>query len=122
MKFCGNCDNMFYIRIDEENPNNLNYYCRHCGNSESSLEGNLCIIDTNMKETETSFDYIINEFTKMDPTLPRINNILCPNEDCSTNTQEGANKREIIYIRYNNVDMKYLYLCSTIDKIWKANN
>ena len=45
MKFCENCDNMFYIRIDEKNPNNLNYYCRHCGNSESSLEGNLCIIE-----------------------------------------------------------------------------
>ena len=81
MKFCGNCDNMFYIRIDEENPNNLNYYCRHCGNSESSLEGNLCIIDTNMKETETSFDYIINEFTKRG--APRY----CFNTHCSSTTK-----------------------------------
>jgi aspartate carbamoyltransferase regulatory subunit len=112
---------MFYIRIDEQNPNNLNYYCRQCGNSEANLENNLCIIDTNMKETETSFDYIVNEFTKLDPTLPRINNILCPNDDCVTNTHEGSNKREIIYIRYNNVDMKYLYLCSTCDNIWKSN-
>ena len=119
MKFCNNCDNMLYIKINDDI---IQFYCRHCGNSETNLDKNLCIINTNLKETETSFDYIINEFTKMDPTLPRINNILCPNEKCSTNTQEGANKREIIYIRYNNIDMKYLYLCSTCDKIWKANN
>lgn len=43
MKFCSNCDNMFYIKIDENDPNSLNYYCRHCGNTDSNLDENVCI-------------------------------------------------------------------------------
>ena len=124
MKFCENCENMFYIHIDEKNANNLNYFCRHCGNLKDDLEGSLCIINTNVNKSDTSFEYIVNEFTKLDPTLPRVNNVVCPNSECSTNPQEGEDlkEREIIYIRYNNTDMKYLYLCSTCDHIWKADD
>jgi aspartate carbamoyltransferase regulatory subunit len=56
----------------------------------------------------------------MDPTLPRINNILCPNAECKTNTEDVP--REIIYIRYDNVNMKYVYLCSECDVVWKTED
>ena len=31
-------------------------------------------------------------------------------------------KREIIYIRYDDVNMKYVYMCSECSVIWKTNN
>ena len=56
----------------------------------------------------------------LNPTLPRISNILCPNPDCPTNTKDEP--REIIYIRYDDVNMKYINLCSTCDTVWNTND
>ena len=64
---------------------------------------------------------MINEFTKMDPTLPRITNIKCPSVNCPSNKDEGAPPAEIIYLRYDDVNMKFVYLCSVCDTIWKLN-
>ena len=120
MHFCSNCKNMYYIRINAENPNKLVYYCRNCGNEDQLLAiDNVCVSRTQIKKSEQSFNHIINKYTKLDPTLPRMNKVLCPNADCKTNTEEA--EREIIYIRYDDVNIKYVYLCSTCDTIWKTN-
>ena len=119
MHFCSNCKNMYYIKIDEDNPNSLLYYCRNCGNEDNLItEDNICVSKTQIKKGEKSFSHIINKYTKLDPTLPRINNILCPNKDCATNTKNEP--REIIYIRYDDVNINYVYLCSTCDTTWKS--
>jgi DNA-directed RNA polymerase subunit M/transcription elongation factor TFIIS len=111
---------MYYIRINEDDPNKLVYYCRKCGNEDLLLASeNVCVSKTFIKKSEQSFNHIINKYTKLDPTLPRINNILCPNQDCSTN--KDGKEREIIYIRYDDVNMKYVYLCSECDTVWKVN-
>ena len=120
MHFCTNCNNMYYIRINSDNPNKLVYYCRNCGDENQLLSvDNVTVSKTIVKKTEQSFNYIINKFTKLDPTLPRINTILCPNPDCPTNTKDK--EREIIYIRYDDVNMKYAYLCSECDTVWQTN-
>lgn len=120
MHFCNICSNMYYIRIDADNPNKLVHYCRKCGNEDTLLAvENVCISKVNVKKSEQSFNHIINKYTKLDPTLPRINNILCPNSDCETNT--NGKDREIIYIRYDDVNMKYVYLCSECNTVWKIN-
>jgi DNA-directed RNA polymerase subunit M/transcription elongation factor TFIIS len=110
---------MYYIRINSEDPNKLVYYCRNCGNEDSSVTvQNVCVSKTNLKNSDKSFSHIVNKYTKLDPTLPRINTILCPNSECYTNTKDEP--REIIYIRYDDVNMKYIYLCSCCDTTWKA--
>ena len=120
MHFCANCQNMYYIRIDTDNPNKLIYYCRKCGNEDKLLTAeNVCVSTTQIKKGNQSFAHIINKYTKLDPTLPRISTILCPNPECKTNTKDEA--REIIYIRYDDINMKYVYLCSTCDTIWKTD-
>lgn len=120
MHFCSNCQNMYYIRINPEDPNKLVYYCRNCGNEDKLLTiDNVCVSKTQIKKSEQSFNHIINKYTKLDPTLPRINKVLCPNHECKTNTDNE--EREIIYIRYDDTNMKYVYLCSTCDTIWKTN-
>ena len=121
MHFCSKCENMYYIRINAENTNRLVYYCRKCGNEDSALASeNICVSKTQLKKTEQSFNHIINKYTKFDPTLPRINNILCPNQDCATNVD--GKEKEIIYIRYDDVNMKYVYLCSECDTVWQIKD
>jgi DNA-directed RNA polymerase subunit M/transcription elongation factor TFIIS len=111
---------MYYIRIDSENTNKLVYYCRHCGNEDTQLTvENVTVSKTQLKRTEQKFTHIINPYTKLDPTLPRINRIPCANPECETNV--GKKEREIIYIRYDDVNMKYIYLCTTCDTVWKAD-
>ena len=122
MKFCEKCDNMFHIRVSEENQqdtgNSLVYYCRNCGNSESNIIESICVSKIQIKRTEQKIMNTVNEFTKMDPTLPRLDNIPCPNEDCPSNN--GSDK-EVIYIRYDDTNLKFIYLCVNCDKIWKSS-
>jgi aspartate carbamoyltransferase regulatory subunit len=98
----------------------LVYYCRKCGNEDKLLAiENVCVSKTQIKKSDQTFNHIVNKYTKLDPTLPRVNTILCPNTDCLTNTEDK--EREIIYIRYDDANMKYVYLCSECDTVWKTN-
>ena len=106
MKFCTGCNNMYYIQISEDNGNNIIYYCRNCGNK---------------KETQ-NFNHIINKYTKLDPTLPRIYNVKCPNIGCRTNAEHDKAPTEVIYIRYDDINMKYLYMCTECDTTWKTDD
>ena len=121
MHFCSQCQNMYYISIDPNDSNKLVYYCRNCGNKDSDLSiENVTVSKVQLKKSQQEFSHIINKYTKLDPTLPRVTKILCPNADCDTNKDDTP--REIIYIRYDNQHMKYVYLCSTCETVWKAED
>ena len=121
MHFCNQCQNMYYISIDPNDSNKLVYYCRNCGNKDSDLSiENVTVSKVQLKKSQQEFSHIINKYTKLDPTLPRVTKILCPNADCETNKEDTP--REIIYIRYDNQNMKYVYLCSTCETVWKAED
>ena len=122
MKFCVKCDNMYYIGISPENPNSITHYCRHCGHIDEiySSEG-LCVLNTQLRQNEQRFNHIINPYTKFDPTLPRIYNVKCPNGACVTNS-ENAKPAEVIYMRYDDQNLKYLYICVDCDTIWKTDD
>jgi DNA-directed RNA polymerase subunit M/transcription elongation factor TFIIS len=128
MHFCLICQNMYYISIDAEDSNKLVYYCRNCGHVDNnngksiSNSKNIFITHTNLKKKEQEFGHIVNQYTKLDPTLPRVNNVLCPNDDCLTNTDPDKNLKEIIIIRYDDKNMKYISLCSTCDTVWKTED
>ena len=121
MHFCSQCQNMYYISIDTDNTNKLVYYCRNCGNKDANLSTeNATVLKLQLKKSEQEFSHIINKYTKLDPTLPRVTNILCPNADCLTNKEDKP--KEIIYIRYDDQNMKYAYLCSSCDTVWKTDD
>lgn len=121
MHFCENCNNMYYLKIADDDENNLIYYCRNCGHEDTTLTtSNICVSKTQIKRSEQKYSHIINEYTKMDPTLPRINTIRCPNQLCKSNKDENI-KREVIYIRYDDINMKYIYLCAVCDTMWKTD-
>ena len=117
MKFCVKCDNMYYISIDETDSNNLNYYCRFCGNKDEQIANNgVVVLKTQFKKSEQKFNHMVNKYTKYDPTLPRKNNIKCPNEKCNVSSCE------IIYLRYDDENMKYLYICEKCEFTWKTDD
>jgi DNA-directed RNA polymerase subunit M/transcription elongation factor TFIIS len=126
MNFCNLCENMYYMRINENADEELQFYCRKCGNTDEILNKNfLCLSEYNGENDNDSIIQSVNKYTKYDPTLPHIHNIKCPNNICVTNKNSDENnenkKNEIVYIRYNNIDMKYVYLCCNCDHIWKSD-
>jgi DNA-directed RNA polymerase subunit RPC12/RpoP len=112
---------MLYIALDAEDTNKLTYYCRHCGNVDTTItqEGH-CVLQSQLKKGEQKFQHMINPYTKLDPTLPRIYTMKCPNESCETNHTEKA--AEVIYMRYDDRNMKYVYICVTCDTTWKTDD
>jgi DNA-directed RNA polymerase subunit M/transcription elongation factor TFIIS len=130
---------MYYIRLSSDEEDKLIYYCRNCGNEDTNLtKNNICVSKTQLKRSEQKYNHIINEYTKLDPTLPRINSIRCPNNDCisnicltrninegepvknSTKNENECDDREVIYIRYDDMNKLYIYLCAKCDTVWKT--
>ena len=119
MNFCKQCDNMYYIKINPDKEDQLIYYCRNCGSEESNIDQNTYVVKNKLKRQDNKYFNIINEYTKFDPTLPRINNIPCPNAECISN-KEKTKKNEIILIRYDDKNLNFVYLCSHCDTLWKS--
>ena len=120
MHFCTECNNMYYLKIMEDDANTLIYYCRNCGHENNTLTAeNVCVSDTQIKRSEDQYVHIVNEYTKYDPTLPRINTIDCPNSKCASNNKDDKTEREVIYIRYDDTNMKYMYVCAICNTSWK---
>ena len=120
MHFCTECNNMYYLKIMEDDANTLIYYCRNCGHENNTLTAeNVCVSDTQIKRSEDQYVHIVNEYTKYDPTLPRINTIDCPNSKCASNNEGDKSEREVIYIRYDDTNMKYMYVCAICNTSWK---
>jgi DNA-directed RNA polymerase subunit M/transcription elongation factor TFIIS len=113
---------MLYISINEVDSNQLSYYCRNCGEKDTTItDENICVLETHLKKGEQKFNHIINQYTKKDPTLPRIHNVKCPNQTCHTNVADNVIP-EIIYMRYDDNALKYLYICVTCDTVWKTDD
>jgi DNA-directed RNA polymerase subunit M/transcription elongation factor TFIIS len=139
---------MYYICIDpgtatpesesDTGPNgssSLVHYCRNCGHREPVRE-EICVSKLQIKSTAQNYGNIINRYTKLDPTLPRIGHVKCPNALCASNPQtsdsssaasalasgsgSGSIPREVIYIRYDEENMKYVYLCAVCDALWST--
>jgi len=122
---------MYYISVTPENE--LQYYCRNCGNIDNTVASeNICVSKVNVKHSTTpqSFSQVVNKYTKLDPTLPRIHTMRCPNDECPSNEGGGGAgagagahnkpKSEIIYVRYDDMNLKYVYLCAKCDKVWNT--
>lgn len=127
MKFCKDCENMLYIRLLSEDSNKLIYYCRNCGNTYDEIDkDNVCVLNSNVNMKDKGYLQDINEYTKLDPTLPRTQNIKCPNQSCPSNhtgddSSKLINKNEVIYLRYDDINLNYIYICTQCDTTWKTS-
>ena len=112
---------MYYIKLEGENCDKILYYCRNCGDTNYELmTESKCILKENITKNDSK-NVTINSYTKLDNTLPRLNYIKCPNEKCKSNNIDfNIEDREVIYIRHDHINMKYLYLCSHCDTTWNT--
>ena len=112
MHFCVMCNNMYYVSLGKDDD--LSYYCRNCGFVDPDITvNNITVSKSRLQHKEgKNFYNFVNKYTKYDPTLPRIYNIPCPNSECT------EKNREIVYLRYDTTNMKYLYLCCKCDTKW----
>jgi len=113
MEFCDVCDNMMSLDVNDDDK--LIYKCGPCKKDKGCDDTKTaCVYRANYGGNEKVFyDLFINKYTFRDPTLPRVKNITCPNNECNS-----KNNSEVIYIRYNNEDMKYIYLCCHCKMAW----
>ena len=111
---CENCDNFMFTYTDE--GKNIYNGCKECGNKVSIKEK--CIYKTTY---DVNISNILNTNQNLlnDLTLPRIENnpnIKCPNSECETNkTKKPCN---IVYIKYNEEKMNYMYICESCGQKW----
>lgn len=115
MQFCEDCDNMLYYKIINEDDTDggntepqekLIHYCRCCGNVDKTTQNkqqSVYSIDFNTDHIKKQS--IINPYTHKDPSLPKTIDIKCPNKKCPSKSPN------IIYINYDEVNMKYIYMC-----------
>ena len=118
MEFCKLCDNMLYIKreVTDEQDKLINY-CKNCSNSVELKSDNksILIFENNYEKEKINYKLFINPYIKYDPTLPRVNNLVCPNTKC---TKKKNQDNEVIYIKYDNENMKYLYYCVYCEEFW----
>ena len=63
MKFCNNCSNMYYIKLEGENCDKILYYCRNCGNTNNDLMNNeKCILKQNINKNDSKYNVSINKY------------------------------------------------------------
>jgi DNA-directed RNA polymerase subunit M/transcription elongation factor TFIIS len=118
MNFCPKCRYMLYPNIVDDGTA-MQKICKNCRYTEIDTEGGLIkevIIGGGASVKNKILDD--NEFIQYDPTLPHVENIKCPSESCASNT--GGQKRDVIYIKYDQEAMKYLYICNVCNNRWKS--
>jgi hypothetical protein len=134
MKFCQQCDNMLYIslRPDErkdDKPLSLTYSCKHCGyfvtgddiadeaKAAGREGGDAAVLSIDYTDDQTAYKQYATSYITHDPTLPRASHIVCPNAAC-TRAPEAPN--EVIYIKYNQVQLKFMYYCTYCKTFWRT--
>ena len=147
--FCKICRYYLYLEevtveaeADAPPTTELRRICRNCGYHEIMESGLILEIDLKEKTSE-GYKILMNEFTKDDPTLPHVHTIKCPNQDCESNKNvpkardepdeqdekddlpgeynEGV-ESDVIYLKYDAVNMKYLYICNVCDTKWRSKS
>jgi len=78
------------------------------------------ILETNFQTTgaQKQTTSQLNAFTKLDPTLPRLKTIACPNQTCPS--QADATTRDILYIKTDAKNLKYQYACNICNTEWSS--
>lgn len=122
MKFCEACNNMLYVGVEKDATTEkkmLSYYCKTCGfKSLETSSKSILVLDDNKVNDRIKYSQYVNKYIKYDPCLPRVKHIECPNEKCSKSTDQD---NEVIYIKYDGTNMKYVYYCCHCDHFWTNN-
>lgn len=130
LRFCPTC--RYYLYLDTQTfgegagagagaeAPRLRRLCRNCGYTENEESGGLITELKLQEKVAEGYKVLLNEFTRLDPTLPHVDNIHCKNAECASNT--GAAKPDVIYIKYDALNMKFLYICNVCGEQWRSRS
>jgi DNA-directed RNA polymerase subunit M/transcription elongation factor TFIIS len=95
-------------------------FIRQCSNcAYQQLETPGLVMETTVQEkVSETFRVVLNEFTKNDPRIPHVKNLKCPNEACPT--RAGKEPSDVMYIKYDAANLKFLYICTRCDTQWRS--
>ena len=116
INFCENCENCLFV-YSENDTNNLYLGCKVCQFTKP-YKKEKCIY-SNKYDIDLSDTINENKYLTEDNTLPTIinnPNIQCPNEECIS--IKGNKPSEIQYIKYDSIDMKFMYVCKYCSQKW----
>ncbi len=139
MNFCPKCENYLYLEQGSADVNLpaegtvkqyfLNQRCRTCGYVKADYEGGLVNETIVQERASEGYKILLNEFTRQDPTLPHVSTLPCPNTNgnpltnkapCKTYTE--GKPRDVIIIKYDAQNMKYLYICNVCEEQWRSRS
>ena len=115
MEFCSVCDNLLFLRMNEEDI--LEKHCKFCKSSEVETRKGICVSKALFSDDDVLFQFHQNPYLKYDPTLPRITNVSCPNPECKGDPKN----QQVMYVKYNPSKMLYFYSCTHCNHTWKAD-
>lgn len=115
MKFCDDCNNLLEFCLKKDTLDPL-YKCSRCSNITDVDITTTSTFEFN-KEVKKSEIINTNGYFIYDPTIPEINskNIKCVNSECDS---LSSSNNSIKYIKYNEDDLKYMYICTTCGQKW----
>jgi DNA-directed RNA polymerase subunit M/transcription elongation factor TFIIS len=107
MKFCKECNNLYFTKIIDDKLYN---YCQNCGFKEFAEDP--CILEKNydIKNDKKIINY---EHMCYDPTLPHTTKVSCPNKNKHTKEQDN----DVVFFTDETLRLKYY--CCICKFVWK---
>lgn len=121
MDFCQDCENLLVLKFkgEENQEQKLQFCCNSCGfNKNATIDKSSYILKNDYNLQKVFIEEKNIKYITLDPTIPHISNIQCPNKKCK---KEDENNNDIAFIKINEEDMKYLYVCSYCHFKWTNN-
>lgn len=128
MRFCPNCSNMLYLNV---NGTNLIYRCKNCAYEITEDESHKCVYENNYNNTYVAHEVVSNRYTKYDPTLPRLTNMKCINDNCISNSNHEniiivsnikSLKKQNLIDKYSNIEHTIIDLDTETFLVKPKNN
>ena len=117
MRFCEVCDNLLYVKqaVAEGGGPKVIYQCNYCSSVYDAGDSGEPIMETDYRDDRAKYHHLLTPLIHEDPTLPRVDNVACPNKEC---TRPPRKKGSVLYIKYDPTNLRFLYSCSYCKAFW----
>lgn len=117
IRFCTVCDNYLYLQVEGEKQV-LQRICRNCGFRDTEDQGGL-VSEMHIEQRAAEGYTLINEFTLKDKRLPHLYNTMkCINDKCPSALP--GKESDIVYIKYDIENLRYIYMCYICQATWRS--
>jgi len=117
IRFCTVCDNYLYLQV-EGDTQTLQRICRNCGYKDTEEQGGL-VSEMHIEQRAAEGYTLINEFTLKDKRLPHLHNTMrCINDKCPTSLP--GKESDIVYIKYDTENLRFIYMCYICQTTWRS--